>query len=88
MTLEVSNQRGLTGTRSPTRSGSKTWSARSLTGRESSVERKDLVKASSDMIGKATVLESPLGNEQAFAAWTEWLECLICLAAVPHAAWW
>lgn len=42
----------LTGTRSPTRSGSKTWSARSLTGRESRVERKDLVKANSDMMGE------------------------------------
>lgn len=52
ITVESREER-LTGTRSPTRSGSKTWSARSLMGRESSVERKDLVKASSDMVGKA-----------------------------------
>ena len=40
----------ITGIRNPTRCGSKTWSARSLMGRESSEDRKDLVKASSDMM--------------------------------------
>lgn len=40
----------LTGTRRPICSGSKTWSARSLIGRESNVERNVLVKESSDMM--------------------------------------